>query len=261
MRAKRSLGQNFLTSHKTAEGIVRASEITNVKMVFEVGPGHGILTQPLLDIGCPKVVAVEKDGALYVELAERFSCEIKNKKLILIHGDALDIKKKSEFLKHARGNYAVVANIPYNITGKLIPFFLHLKPAPVSITLMVQYKVAKRICDTKNEGESILSLSVKAFATPKFLKKISAGSFSPKPNVDSALISLIPHKKNIFKEFSEDAFFALIKKGFAHKRKLVKNNLGTTSQKLLHCGISETARAEELTLEQWVCLVKKYESY
>jgi 16S rRNA (adenine1518-N6/adenine1519-N6)-dimethyltransferase len=253
--AKRSLGQNFLTSPRTAESIVHLANITDIKTVFEVGPGHGMLTRALLNSG-KKVIAVEKDDALFKELSETFLKEITEKKLILIHGDALIVETHPHFIKHIRGNYAIVANIPYNITGQLIPFFLHLKPKPQSITLMVQYEVAKRICDTQNEGESILSLSVKAFATPKFLKKISAGSFTPAPNVDSALLQLLPHAKTIFTDVLEKDFFDLIKKGFAHKRKVLKNNIGATSELFTQCNLSEKVRAEELTLTDWVCLLK-----
>ena len=254
MKGKRSLGQNFLTSPRTAESIVRAANIESVPTVLEVGPGHGMLTRALLLAG-KKVIAVEKDDALFAELTETFAKEIGKGKLLLIHADVLDVEKNTVFKKHVRGEYAVVANIPYNITGKLIPFFLHLKPQPKSVTLMVQYEVAKRICDTKTEGESILSLSVKIFAQPAFLKKISAGSFSPKPNVDSALLQLTPHAKSLLGKIKEEDFFDLVKKGFAHKRKVLKNNIGARDEELRVCTIAPNARAETLTSNDLLCLL------
>ncbi len=133
------------------------------------------------------------------------------------------------------------------------------------MVLMVQKEVALRIV-AKDRRESILSTSVKAYGMPKIVTTVKAGSFFPKPNVDSAILVI----QNISRDFflknparkscestapiSEKKFFETVKKGFAHKRKLVKGNLSASEETLRACGIAPAARPENLTTEQWLCL-------
>ena len=219
-RAKRSLGQNFLTVLWPVRTMAKAADVKLGDTVLEIGPGKGILTKELLYSGA-HVIAVEKDDALYAALLEKFAEEIKSKKLTLILGDILeqDILKITK-----RAQYKVVANIPYNITGLLIPFFLESPTQPISITFLVQKEVANRIC-SRDKKESILSLSVKVFGTPEYVEKVSRSLFRPAPNVDSAII----HIKDIHSGFTNDAqkakFFEIIKKAFNSRRKKISSTL------------------------------------
>jgi 16S rRNA (adenine1518-N6/adenine1519-N6)-dimethyltransferase len=254
MLKKKSLGQNFLRAPHYLSLIADTAAIVPGERVLEVGPGEGALTRELLARGA-NVVAVEKDHRLIPGLKKTFAKEIKAKQFMLFEGDALEFSLAQ--LK-IRGKYKVVANIPYYITGLLIKKFLSEKRPATSLVLLVQKEVAERIAREKKEG--ILSLSVKVYGEPVYVKTVPRGAFAPAPNVDSAIL----HVKNISRKNLKDAaaeakFFTLIKTGFAQKRKLLKRNLekllGTNASAMFEkAGISESARAEDITLEQWLKL-------
>jgi len=253
MKAKKSLGQNFLKSKSVVVDILNASKLNSSDNVLEIGPGKGVLTEELLK-NARTVIAIEKDGTLIEHLKEKFSCEIKTKKLILIHGDILNVNLSPYKLQ--AGSYKLIANIPYYITGQIFKLFLESNTCPSKMVLMVQKEVAERIT-AKDKKESILSISVKVYGVPRLVKKIAASNFSPKPKVDSAIL-LIENISSPFKNIKEEKhFFEILKKGFAHKRKLLRNNLGCESGILDKCGIDEKVRAEELSVKNWVCLSKK----
>jgi 16S rRNA (adenine1518-N6/adenine1519-N6)-dimethyltransferase len=263
MRAKKSLGQNFLTSQSVVDKIVETANLNDTDVVLEVGPGKGVLTQALLE-KAGKVIAVEKDDALIYLLKERFAQEIKEEKLILVRGDILKFDFEEHGLK--KGNYKIVANIPYYITGEFLRKTLSSDIQPTQMVLLVQKEVAERIARSKKE--SILSLSVKVYGEPKYIQTVKAGSFSPAPKVDSAILSI----ENISKKFftnsevqphcSESRFFEVVKTGFAHKRKLLLSNLSILKSKeeikkaFSKANIDEKARAEDLSLEQWALITK-----
>lgn len=257
IRAKKSLGQNFLNSKKIVGDIVTASEITSEDTVLEIGPGKGILTQALLQ-KAKKVIAIEKDDRLIELLHEKFHKEIENEKLELVHDDALDFDPVTQINE----TYALVANIPYYITGMVIQKFLESDLQPKTMTLMVQKEVADRIVST-DEKESILSISVKVYGTPKKVSKIPKRFFSPAPKVDSAILVIRDISKAFFNGISEEQFFAIIKTGFSHKRKLLINNLellypkSVLTDTFASCGVLENTRAENMSKENWKCFVKK----
>ena len=255
MYAKKSLGQNFLMHAKTAERIADAVSISPEDIVVEVGPGTGMLTKPLL-ARAKKVIAIEADSELVPGLQESFSKEIEEGKLELIMHDirTFDLSTLPE-------KYRVVANIPYYITGEIIRAFLEATPQPQSMTLLVQKEVAERIARSKKE--SLLSLSVKAFGTPKYAFTVSRGSFVPAPNVDSAVLTIENISRDNFTSREEEArFFSFIHAGFAHKRKLLARNLETlfplaeVQSALEKANLPEKIRAEDLSLSDWLSLIK-----
>jgi len=258
MLKKKSLGQNFLNNPHYLRLIADAAEIKTGESVLEVGPGEGVLTRELLARGA-RVVAVEKDRRLIPLLENKFSKEIAAGQLTLVEADALEFDAEKVLPKA----YKLVANIPYYITGALLKKFLSSEAQPSRCVLLLQKEVVERIAryGPKNKAaakESILSLSVKAYGAPKFLAKVPRGAFTPAPKVDSAIL-VIAHvsKKNFSSAAQEERFFALVKKGFSSKRKLLLNNLGKEYSNILqNVGVSETARAEDLTLEQWLKLAK-----
>jgi len=257
MRAKKSLGQNFLTSRKALENIITAADLTQTDIVLEIGPGRGALTASLL-AKAGKVVAVEKDDVLIAYLQELFEKEINEGRFILIHGDILEISPNT--LRENLGqHYKLVANIPYYITGALLRLFLSSKNIPTRMVLMLQKEVARRIV-TRDQKESILSLSVKAYGIPQYISTVEAIHFTPKPNVDSAILLIKDISKKFFTSFNEEKFFVTIKAAFAHKRKIAARNLeGVYGKEHIaraykECGVDERARAEDLSLETWKCL-------
>lgn len=259
LQAKKSLGQNFLTSTHIVDQMVEHASVSKEDIVLEIGPGKGILTQSLLTHGAT-VLAIEKDERMVEHLNEIFKKEIKNKKLIILSQDVTEFNPNTDTsLKNK--SYKIVANIPYNITGKILSQFLSGKNKPISMTLMVQYEVAKRILARDNK-ESILSISVKVFGKPELVRKVAAGAFNPKPNVDSAILHIADIQNTLLKKnkTSEERFFSVVKTGFAHKRKKLLSNLkelgegGYFAKKFTENNISENVRPEDLNLKDWITL-------
>jgi 16S rRNA (adenine1518-N6/adenine1519-N6)-dimethyltransferase len=252
MRAKKSLGQNFLKSKTIVSDILNTAKITSNDTVLEIGPGKGVLTKELLK-KASSVIAIEKDSELIKYLNDIFSDEIKDGKLTLIHNDIL--KVNLSHLNLYSHSYKLVANIPYYITGQIFKMFLESNTPPSKIVLMAQKEVAERIV-ARDKKESILSISVKIYGQPKLIKKVPARYFSPKPKVDSAIL-LIDNISTPFKnEGDKKHFFKTLKAGFAHKRKLLKSNLECKIEILEKCNIEENARAEDLAIDNWMCLNK-----
>jgi len=256
MKTKKSLGQHFLTSTAIIADIVRASETTAEDTVLEIGPGEGVLTSGLLSTGA-SVIAVEKDDRLIPVLSEKFATEISQNKLRLVHGDIL-----TEELSFLPSRYKLVANIPYYITGQIFRKFLESDRQPQSMTLLIQKEVADRIM-TRDGKESLLSLSIKAFGTPHYVRTVGRGAFAPQPNVDSAVLHISEISKEALRGTSENDFFKLIHAGFAHKRKQLVPNLAEQHGKekvikaLEKIGLNTKCRAEDLPLRHWIELAKE----
>jgi 16S rRNA (adenine1518-N6/adenine1519-N6)-dimethyltransferase len=255
-KAKKSLGQNFLKSEPALRAMAEEGEIDLKDIILEIGPGKGALTSKLL-INAGKVIAIEKDNELVLFLKEKFKTEIKNKKLEIISDDILDFDLKKYGLK--KGQYKIIANIPYNITGAIFKKFLSSTIYPERMILLVQKEVAERVV-ARDKKESILSLSVKAYGTPKYVMKVGKRFFSPSPKVDSAILSITQiSKKNFKSESNEKNFFTVIKAGFAHKRKVVRSNLEILQKEPNQINnifeklqINPTTRAEDLNFEKWI---------
>jgi len=254
-KAKKSLGQNFLKSEKALREIVDCSKINTGDIVLEIGPGRGALTKKLLEAGA-NVLAIEKDETLADELNIFLKNYSEKGQLEIIKADALEFSP-SNFSKLK--NYKLVANIPYYITGALMEKFLTENNQPSSITFLVQKEVAERIV-TRDGKESILSISVKVFGKPKYISTVPAGAFVPAPKVDSAIIHISDISNEIFSKngITEKRFFEVVKAGFAHKRKQLGSNLNSVvdKTKFEDCGISPKERAENLKVEDWICLSK-----
>ncbi len=255
MLPKKSLGQNFLTSIPARIAIVGAGNLINTDTVLEIGPGKGFLTRALLDSGAT-VIALEKDRDLIPILSETFATELGAKKLLVIEGDALTFEPQ-EVIK---GNYKLIANIPYYITGAILSRYLSSSHQPQTMVVLVQKEVAERTC-ARDGKESLLSLSVKVYGDPKLVYRVSKGSFNPIPSVDSAVLQIQNiSRKNFKNQYHEDMFFKIIKAGFAHKRKFVISNLKekipTTNwlEVFTKNGISGKIRAEDIALSTWLAI-------
>lgn len=263
VHAKKSLGQNFLNSKAVARDIVRAANLTPTDTVLEIGPGKGFLTSELLASGA-RVIAIEKDDRMIPILQEKFAEEIKKNKFTLVLGGILEELEKNTLELPAK--YKLIANIPYYLTGQILRTFLEAKLQPEKMIIMVQKEVATRIV-ARDKKESILSIAVKAYGTPRIVKKVPARYFTPAPKVDSAILSIenISHK-NFSDKTSEKAFFEVVRAGFAHKRKVLAGNLkelfGEKTESILReTSVAKNARAENLSLNQWLAITLKYPPY
>lgn len=256
---KKSLGQNFLTSIPARIAIINAGELTSSDTVLEIGPGKGFLTKGLLETGA-HVVALEKDRELIPVLSESFAPEIASHQLTLIEGDVLEFDPTRYTLLTTRFGYKLIANIPYYITGAILSRFLSHTHQPNMMVVLVQKEVAERVC-ARDGKESLLSLSVKVYGTPKLVYKVSKGSFFPVPNVDSAVLQIKNISRENFKnQYHEALFFKLIHAGFAHKRKFAISNIKEVFKAIdiptlfKEVGLSEKVRAEDVPLDTWLSL-------
>lgn len=250
MKAKKSLGQHFLTSTRALDVIVEAGDIKGTDTILEIGPGKGVLTKRLLE-KASRVIAVEKDD----ELFENLKTQIKDPKLELVHKDILEFDPP-------KTPYKLIANIPYNITGAILEKFLSCDNQPERLVLLVQKEVAERIV-ARDDKESILSISVKIYGNPKYIEKVLAGSFSPAPRVDSAIILISEISKGRLSGIDEAKFFQFLKAGFASKRKKLSSNLfkvapkGRVLEVFQELGLDENLRAEDLKATDWVRIISK----
>ena len=257
-------------------------------IVLEIGPGRGILTEELLKTGA-RVVAVEKDPKLFDFLNKKFETFVLSSRLTLVRADIRDFFRgkndKSRALTISDKSTAlvtltvdkVVANIPYYLTGQILRLLLsETKFGIKMVVLMLQKEVAKRIVADqsrvltisdkstalveKKEKKSVLSISVQAYADPKIAFLVKKGNFWPQPKVDSAVVVFKRREKDFFRQhkISQEGFFDIVKAGFSHPRKLLKNNLKGLLDIgcRVKCGVKENARAEDLSLENWACLAK-----
>src|SRR3989338_4012443 len=250
MKQKKFLGQNFLNNKNILGAMARAAEITKCDVVLEAGPGRGSLTEVLAG-HAKKVIAVEKDADLIPFLKKKFGDK---KNVEIVEGDILNSPLK---VRGARGvmNYKIVANIPYYITSHFLRLFLsETKFRPKLMVLMIQKEVAERIL-ARDGNESMLSLSVKAYGKPEFIRKVPRGAFSPPPNVDSAIIKISDISGNFFtkKKIADKKFFEILRAAFQKKRKMLRQSVG---KKINLPKEFETKRPEELTLKEWLIICR-----
>ena len=236
-----------------------AAEIQVGSTVLEIGTGLGALTCSLAE-EATEVVTIEYD-LRFIPVLEWSLGKLPNVKVI--YGDFLELDLKG--LTEAESLF-VVANIPYNITSQVIR---RLMESPVSVprvVLTIQREVAERIMALPG-SMNLLALSVQVYGEPEIIKRIPASSFYPKPKVDSAVIRIDAHSSPLVDELDISHFFRIAKAGFSQKRKQLKNSLsgglGLTSslavQYLQMAGIDPTARAQELSIEDWTRLASVIE--
>ena len=254
---KKSLGQNFLTSDFVPKKMCDAANIKSNDVVLEIGPGSGALTREIMLRGA-KVIAVEADlraiGLLQEDFAEKIACG----KLIVHHQDAREISPEKLGLK--AGEFKVVANIPYYLSGLLFRKILDNNTRPEILVFLIQKEVAERIA--RDKKESLLSLSIKFFGNPTYICTVKRGHFTPPPKVESAIVAV----SNIRQDKSTPAdtlFFSLIHLGFAQKRKQLLGNLSAVYQRenlLLvfnKLDIAINIRAEDIKLTTWLKLSRE----
>ncbi len=264
---KKSLGQHFLRSEAALKAIIEAIEPGPLDIVLEIGPGEGVLTEKLLPLA-GRVLAIEKDRRLIPILHEIFAPEVALKKLIIVEKDALMYDPQTLKTYITEGfTYKVVGNIPYYITGALLRKFLESPLQPTKLVFLMQREVAERIVGRdkgkKTGKESLLSLSIKAYGTPTYVKTVPKGAFVPAPTVDSAILLVDDISRAHFTNtFHEERFFALIHAGFAQKRKLLMRNIEELMPKeraeeaFAASNIPPNARAEDVSIEQWLKLAE-----
>ncbi len=251
---KKKYGQNFLDSDELLEKIEKCVNI-NEEDVIEIGPGHGFLTKMLLK-HTKNLYCYEIDSDLIPYLSNKFK-DYTN--FHLINQDFMTVDIKGENMK-------VIANIPYYITTPIIEKLIENKDKISEIYLMVQKEVALRICsDYRSSDVSMLTHFVRFFCEPEYLFTVDKKMFDPVPKVDSAFIKLVIRKdKKYEKLINHDKYFKFIKMAFSNKRKSLVNNLkGLNIDKnvLISFLPNPLVRAEELSIEQFISLIKEIDKY
>lgn len=219
--AKKKWGQNFLIQQEVVDSIVQAADVKNGDSILEIGPGLGILTTALLECNS-EVTAVEIDPELCRKLRKRFENE---KRFTLLEMDAMELSPQA-LAGLIPAPAKVVANLPYNIATPLILRMLPVRNAWQSLTLMVQFEVAERICATPASGKAYgpLSLVGALGFESAIIKKIPPESFKPVPKVDSAVIRLLPHESGLTPE-NEKRFLKWSQLLFQQRRKTLMNGI------------------------------------
>lgn len=254
VKPKRHRGQNFLIDKNILRKIVQAAAIKPEEIIVEIGAGMGVLTLALAPFA-KNVIAVELDKGLIPILVDAVAGQ---QNIRIIQDNALEVPLARYGTRN--GSYAVVANIPYNITSRLIRKFLEEHPRPSRMILLIQREVAERM-RAKPPNMNLLALSVQYYANIEVLFTVSRHCFSPKPSVESAVIRLTPRPTTLAPD-EERRLFLLMAAAFKGKRKrLVSTFAACTSMTkkevetlFLREKISLTARPQELSLEQWIQL-------
>lgn len=258
VKAKKSLGQNFLIDTDVIDRIFEAAGADPTDWVLEIGPGTGVLTLRLAE-RVEKILAVEIDHQLVTRLQQHF---IDSKSVSILEGNILDIDLKelleaSGFAEHP---YKIIANIPYYITAPIIRTLLALPYQPESMTLMVQSEVADRLA-AKPGDMSLLSLMAQYYATVEKKFVVPKEAFDPVPKVESAVIRIAP--KRAYDPEEDRKVFRLARAGFAARRKTLANNLSsslsvpkeTVEEKLKALGLRPDIRAQAMSVDDWGRLV------
>jgi 16S rRNA (adenine1518-N6/adenine1519-N6)-dimethyltransferase len=253
MRNDKSLGQHWLNDRKILARIAESAELQPGDTVLEIGPGLGTLTSELLRRS-KKVVAVEFDS----ELARKLPAQFPGKNLVVVTGDILSFD-----LSTLPKDYAVVANVPYYITSKIVQMLMTAPNRPNIVVLLVQKEVAERLA-AKPGDMSILGISAQLFAEVTLGQVVKANMFTPPPKVDSQVVILRTRKMPFLTDIDEDDFFRVVKAGFSAKRKKMRSSLagglglskGEAETALNRSNINPNVRAEALDLDAWVRLVR-----
>jgi len=259
LRPEKSLGQNFLTDPAILNKILRIADVGANDSVLEIGAGLGHLTAVLAQ-SAREVTAVEIDSR-FIPVLEELLATYPNVRLI--QGDILQLDPKDLI---ETSDYLVVANIPYYITSRIIRNLLESERVPRSIVLTIQHEVAKRIC-AKSGKLSLLALSVRMYGEPNLEARIPAGAFYPVPKVDSAVVKIDLHRQPLLPDQQRSKFFEIVKAGFTHNRKTLRNSLSKglgwptdrTEKMLREADIDPRRRAETIKLEEWLELTRHYD--
>ncbi|MBI2439481.1 MAG: ribosomal RNA small subunit methyltransferase A [Candidatus Moranbacteria bacterium] len=263
IRAKKSLGQNFLRDESVVQNILEIANVQAEDSVLEIGPGMGALTFALVPC-VKKILAIELDHRLAEELQKQ---NAHREGVSIVEGDilSLDLEKLFVTSGFAEQGYKVIANIPYYITAPILRRLLSLKHQPKTITLMVQNEVADRLV-AKPGSMSLLSVMVQYFATAEKKIFVPKEAFDPVPKVESAVVHIIPNRS--YDEETEKRFFRLVKIGFAARRKTLCNNLSSglhldrlfIETLLARSDLKKDIRAQALSMADWERLLFVYES-
>lgn len=250
VRAKKHLGQHFLTDENIAKNIADALTLEGYKKVLEIGPGMGVLTKYLL----------EKPIETYVIEIDNESVEYLNTHYFKLHGKIIS----EDFLRYditkvfGDEPFAIIGNFPYNISSQIVFRALEMRDRIPEFAGMFQKEVAERVCEKKGtKTYGILSVLTQAFYEAEYLFTVPENVFNPPPKVKSGVLRL-KRKENYKLPVNEKLFFNVVKTAFNQRRKTLRNSLKTfnLSDNLKEDSIFDL-RPEQLSTEDFIELTKK----
>ena len=255
LRAKKSLGQNFLLDLNLTSKIARYAGNLDQFDILEIGPGPGGLTRSLLHEGARKVVAIEKDNRC-IEALEEIQATFPGR-LKLLQGDALSTNAS----EHLADPVRIIANLPYNIGTELLVRWLTSKTWPSfwqSMTLMFQKEVANRIVASPgSKAYGRLSVMSQWRCDTKIAFNVPATAFTPPPKVESALVHFEALKEPKFPAEVEVLEF-VVSKAFNQRRKMLRGALKgyfqNVEEGLISIGVLPTKRAEDITVQEYCAM-------
>lgn len=263
MSFSKALGQNFLINPSVCPKMAQMCGADENTGVIEIGAGVGVLTAELAK-RAKKVVCIELDSRLLPVLDETL-CDFDNIEIINADVMKTDLHKLIEE-KFSGMKVVVCANLPYYITSPIITMLLEQKLPLEAITVMIQKEAAVRLCTPVGSRDSgAITICTNYYSIPKQLFAVSRGSFMPPPNVDSTVIRLDVRKEPPVKVSDEEKFFKIVRAAFSQRRKTVVNSISSSLsipkeqiiQVLKQAGISESIRAEKLTMQDFALLSEK----
>lgn len=249
VRAKKALGQHFLTDQSIAKNIVEALK---GRQTLEVGPGMGVLTQYLLPRPELALKVIEIDGESVAYLKKHFPKLGDN----LIEGDFLKMDLDGIF----EGEYSVIGNFPYNISSQIFFKILEHRDRIPEVVCMIQKEVAERIAEkpgTKTYG--ILSVFLQAWYDIEYLFTVGSGAFNPPPKVQSAVIRLTRNSRTAL-GCDEKLFRTVVKTAFGQRRKTLRNSLKPLIRPDLLSDPVFDLRPERLSVDDFIALTLKLQN-
>jgi 16S rRNA (adenine1518-N6/adenine1519-N6)-dimethyltransferase len=272
IRPKKSLGQNFLVDPNTARRIVKLADLPAGSPVLEIGPGLGSLTLALVERG-HDVVAVELDARLAGALRSVIASASAATHVRIEVADALKVDLTSLVggpddpdSGDAPGvgeGWSSVSNLPYNVAVPVVMRLLEDAPAIRRLLVMVQREVGERLAAAPGDPQyGAVSVKVAYFAEAMVVGRVPPTVFVPRPNVESVLVRMHRRASPPVTVPSADALFALVRAGFAQRRKMLRQSLqpllgDRTLSVLAAAGVAPTARAEELGLDEWAAVSRR----
>ncbi len=258
LRPKYSFGQNFLADERLASRIAEACAARGGSVV-ELGAGLGALTRPLLASGVEFVLAVERDRDLVPALGQELSAEVAAGRLSILEQDA----KSVDFVTALSGRprpHVVAGNLPYQITGPLLEKAVHAAPSIERAVFLVQLEVADRLAAAAGSDQygALSVFAQRAFAVERAFI-VRRGAFYPQPNVDSAVVTLVPRGAGP----ETQSFRSVVRLAFQQRRKQLRNAwsslAGDVAGAAARAGIDLSARGESLTVADFERMAQELE--
>jgi len=251
---RRDLGQNFVADPNTVRRIAELARVGPGDHVVEIGAGLGSLTLALAETGA-SITAVEVDSGIAAVLRSVISdADDEASNVTVVEADAMEADWDELLDPAIDGGWTLVANLPYNVGTPLVCDVLDEVAHVTRILVMVQREVAERFAASPGDAQyGAISVKASYWGRARVVGHVPASVFFPKPNVESALVEIT---RRTPPDADPEALFPLVKAAFGHRRKMLRKSLSgiVTSEQFVAAEVAETARPEELHVDDWVRL-------